>query len=210
MEAEFWHARWEQDELGFDQAQPNALLVSKFQTLGLSKGARVFVPLCGKTIDIKWLLDQGMQVAGAELSEIAVGDLFKLLGLDPTITESGNLKHYSAPGIDIWAGNIFDLNAATLGAIDATYDRAAVVALPDDMRARYVTHVATITAKKPQLAITFAYDQAVMDGPPFSVPPASVHTLYDSIYSVTELTRANVEGKLKGKAVADEIIWHMA
>ncbi|MEM7057706.1 MAG: thiopurine S-methyltransferase [Pseudomonadota bacterium] len=209
MEAQFWHKRWEKDELGFDQPQPNALMVSHFQALGLAKGARVFVPLCGKTIDIKWLLDQGMHVAGAELSEIAVSDLFKLLGIEPTITDAGSLKHYHADGIDIWAGDIFDLDAETLGPVDATYDRAAVVALPEGMRDRYVAHVAAITGQTQQLTITFDYDQSVMDGPPFSVPSASVHGLYDDLYTVTELTRANVEGKLKGQAVADEIIWLM-
>lgn len=210
MEAQFWHERWEKDELGFDQAAPNALMAAQFQALGLGKGARVFVPLCGKTIDIKWLLDQGMQVAGAELSEIAVRDLFKLLGLDPKVTDTGTLKHFHADGIDIWAGDIFDLTAEALGPVDATYDRAAVVALPDGMRDRYVAHVAAITGNQPQLTITFDYDQNAMDGPPFSVPPQTVHGLYDPFYTVTELTRANVEGKLKGKAVADEIIWHMA
>ena len=74
MQADYWHSKWESDQLGFDQARPNALLLSQFHALGLIAGARIFVPLCGKTIDIKWVLDQGMRVCGAELSEIAVRD----------------------------------------------------------------------------------------------------------------------------------------
>lgn len=210
MEANYWHEKWESDQLGFDQAKPNALMVAQFQALGLAPDARVFVPLCGKTIDIKWLLDQGMTVAGAELSEIAVRDLFKLLNIEPTIQERGPLKHYTAPGIDIWAGNVFDLTSDDLGAVDATYDRAAVVALPDGMRNQYVAHVTSITAIKPQLVITFDYDQTVMSGPPFSVPPSSVQSLYGGTHKVTELARAPVAGKLKGIVKADEIIWHMS
>ena len=209
MHADYWHDKWEADHLGFDQAAPNQLLTAEFQALALASGSRVFVPLCGKTIDIKWLLDQGMRVAGAELSEIAVRDLFKLLGLDPTIAEAGSLKHYAAAGIDIWAGDIFDLTTDRLGPVDGTYDRAAVVALPEDMRAGYAAHVAAVTGQAPQLVITFDYDQATMPGPPFSVPPAAVQSLYGKTYQVTELARKAVAGKLKGMAEADEIIWHM-
>ena len=66
MEAAFWHERWQRGEIGFHEAQPNALLTAFFERLTLPADSRVFVPLCGKTRDIPWLLSQGLRVAGAE------------------------------------------------------------------------------------------------------------------------------------------------
>ena len=40
-------------------------------------GLSVFVPLCGKTLDMVWLCQQGHTVVGCELSEIAALDFFK-------------------------------------------------------------------------------------------------------------------------------------
>src|SRR5690606_15848969 len=101
-----------------------------FDRLRLTAGSRLFLPLCGKTRDIAWLLEGGYRVAGVELSEVAIGVLFEELDLEPAIERSGNLLCYSGPGIDIHVGDIFELTAAQLGDVQAIYDRAALVALP--------------------------------------------------------------------------------
>jgi hypothetical protein len=48
------------------------LLVPHFKALSLPEGGRVFLPLCGKTLDIHWLLTGGYRVSGAELRKIAI------------------------------------------------------------------------------------------------------------------------------------------
>ena len=62
MEPDFWHQKWQSNEIGFHKAEANPLLVEHFSALGLDAGARVFVPLCGKTLDIRWLLAQGLSL----------------------------------------------------------------------------------------------------------------------------------------------------
>ncbi len=207
MEADFWHDKWEANQIGFHKAEANPLLITHFPALGLAKGARVFVPLCGKTLDIPWLLAQGMRVAGAELSTLAVEQLFEDMGVTPEVAEVGALKRYSAEGVDIYAGDIFDLTAAELGAIDAVYDRAALVALPDAMRARYAAHLAEITGRAQQLVICFEYDQSRMNGPPFSVSPAEVERVHGAQYSLTALHSGPMTGGLKGVVEAEETVW---
>ena len=207
MEANFWIERWEKNEIGFHRADANPALVAHFGKLNLTPGARVFVPLCGKTLDIAWLLGQGFRVAGAELSELAIQQLFEELGARPTVTPAGALKRYSADGIDIFVGDIFELDAEALGDIDATYDRAALVALPPDMRLRYTAHLRAITDGAPQLLLTFEYDQSVMPGPPFSIPKDEVQDHYAKAYDVTMITSQDVPGGIKGLAPAMETIW---
>lgn len=207
MEAQFWHERWEKNEIGFHQGDANPMLVRHFQALDPAERFRVFLPLCGKTRDIAWLLSQGHQVVGAELSELAIQQLFEELGQKPGVSQVGALSHYRVPGVDIFVGDIFQLTAQTVGTVDAIYDRAALVALPADMRRRYADHLRAITATAPQLLISFEYDQSQMDGPPFSVPAAEIRNHYAAHYDIALLESADVAGGLKGKAKADETVW---
>lgn len=207
MEAGFWHRKWERNEIAFHEGSANLRLVEHFAALSLPEGARVFVPLCGKTLDIPWLLERGCRVAGAELSETAVRQLFATLEVEPRISQIGQLKHYHHEQIDIFAGDLFDLSGDLLGPVDAVYDRAALVALPGDMRRRYAAHLAEITGRAPQLLICYEYDQAAMDGPPFSVVPAEVNQLYGRDFSPGLIATSEVPGGLKGKCAATESVW---
>ncbi|PHR24815.1 MAG: thiopurine S-methyltransferase [Hoeflea sp.] len=206
MEHDFWHDRWQSGRIGFHESEPNPLLVRHFPALSLADNARVFVPLCGKTLDIGWLLSKGHRVAGAELSELAIQQLFEELGVEPAVSDLGNLKRYSADQIDIFVGNIFDLTPALLGPVNAVFDRAALVALPEDMRSGYAPHVAEITGNAPQLLVTFEYDPALIYGPPFSIPADEINRYYAERYTVSTLSIGDVSGGFKG-VEAKERVW---
>jgi thiopurine S-methyltransferase len=207
MDASFWHQRWTKNEIAFHESAANPLLVKYFKDLSLAKGGRVFVPLCGKTLDIGWLLSGGYCVAGAELSETAVKQLFIELGMEPAISEVDTVTRYSAKNIDIFAGDIFHVSSSILGSVDAIYDRAALVALPEDMRNRYAAHLKAMTDTASQLLICYEYDQTAMEGPPFSISNEEVNRHYKGSYELTLLKSADVSGGLKGKCAAKENVW---
>ena len=207
MDADFWHRRWESNEIGFHQGKANALLVRHFAALALPEHARIFVPLCGKTRDIAWLLSQGYRVIGAELSRLAVEQLFEELGVEPETSPSGPLLRFAAGAVEVFVGDVFDLTAEMLGAVDAVYDRAALVALPAGLRERYATHVAAITRSAPQFLICMEYDQSVRQGPPFSIDGAEVRRVHGARYQVTELARTDLEGGLKAAGPVQETVW---
>jgi thiopurine S-methyltransferase len=210
MEAEFWHERWSTNQIGFHESVENPLLVAHFAALGVAKPARVFLPLCGKTLDIDWLLARGYHVAGAELSQIAVAALFERLKLPPTIERpsgtTGDITRWSSPGLDVFVGDIFALSATALGSVDAVYDRAALIALPPDMRARYAAHLDAITHAAPQLLITLDYDQKKMAGPPFAVGAAEVRRLYGAREPAL-LSSHELPGGLRGTSPVTESAW---
>ena len=207
MEKSFWRQKWEENNIAFHASEVNPLLVKYFKQLSLANGSRIFLPLCGKTLDIPWLLSNGYRVAGAELSKIAIEQLFVELGVKPKISQVGELAHYSAPNIDIFGGDIFHLSSKILGLVDAIYDRAALVALPEEMRDRYTAHLMEITHKAPQLLICYEYDQSLMEGPPFSVSNEEVNRHYSGSYQLTSLASANVPGGLKGNYAVKENVW---
>ena len=207
MQTSYWHDKWAARQIAFHLTAPNPLLVDNFARLNLPEGSRVFVPLCGKTRDIAWLMAQGYRVCGAELVESAVQQLFEELGVVPAIAAVGSLRRYRAPAIAIFAGDLFALAAATLGPVDAVYDRAALVALPPPMRDRYTAHLRTLTDNAPQLLITYVYDQRAMPGPPFSVDRDEVRRHYADPYRVELMDSAEVDGGLKGVCAAREDVW---
>ena len=208
MDASFWLQKWEKNEIfGFHKSEANPLLVKYFKKLSVAKGGRIFIPLCGKTLDIAWLLSKGYRVAGAELVETAIEQLFEELGVAPKISGVGKMKHYSANNIDIFVGNIFDLSGKMLGPVDAMYDRAALVALPEQARKRYTAHMMEITNKAPQLLVNYEYDQNLLEGPPFSVSNEEVKQHYKESYDLTLMASLDVEGGLKGVCAAKENVW---
>ncbi|RHX84655.1 thiopurine S-methyltransferase [Leptospira stimsonii] len=207
MDANFWHQRWSKNEIAFHEREANPFLVTYFHELSLNPGNRVFVPLCGKTLDIAWLLSKGYRVAGAELSQIAIEQLFSGLGVEPTITKLGELDRYSAENVDIFVGDIFQLNEAALGTIHAIYDRAALVALPKEMRDRYTTHLMKITHNAPQLLICYEYDQTLIGGPPFSIQNEEVLKQYSDHYQLNLVETKEVPGGLKRVCPAKENVW---
>ncbi|MCK7596954.1 thiopurine S-methyltransferase [Microbulbifer sp. CAU 1566] len=207
MEKSFWLDKWQRNEIGFHNSEAHPLLIEHYDQLGLAPGDRLFLPLCGKTLDIAWLLDKGFSVAGAELSEMAVIQLFEQLGIVPRVEVSGVLKLYSAKGIDIFVGDVFELTAEVLGPVNAIYDRAALVALPETTRQQYARHLVALTGSASQLLITFEYDQQRMPGPPFCVSDQEVAQHYASDYALRLLQTVDVPGGLKGKCPAQEKVW---
>jgi thiopurine S-methyltransferase len=207
VDASFWRDRWARNQIGFHEPQANPLLVAHFGSLSLPTGARIFIPLCGKSLDIPWLLSRGHPVVGVELSEIAVQQLFASLGVTPTIKANGTYTRYSVPGIDILQGDFFDLSDGDVGPIGAVYDRAALIALPESMRLRYAVHLEHLAHRATQLLITLRYDQHLVPGPPFSVTGGEVAELYRNTYRPTLLASADVIDGLKGKYPATEEVW---
>lgn len=170
MEPEFWHERWAVNQIGFHQSEVNPYLVELWPQMKVKPGERVFVPLCGKTIDLHWLLRQGLHVVGAELSEKAVAAWFSESGLTPSIEERGGFKVYRHGACEIWCGDFFALRASDIGECSAFYDRAALIALPPEMRWQYVEQLNRLMAEDAcGLLITLEYEQTQVAGPPFSV-----------------------------------------
>ena len=215
MEHSFWHSKWQKNEIGFHEPEGNALLV-KYSSFLIgddspsSSSSRIFVPLCGKTRDIGWLLAQGCEVVGAELSEVAITQLFEELGVEPTISTSTNGKVYTKDRLTIFVGDIFKLTSSDIGDVTGIYDRAALVALPSPLREQYSAHLIAITQCAPQLIISFDYDQNEMAGPPFSVNEKTVDSLYSADYNIQRLERSVLEGGLKGKVDADNLVFALS
>lgn len=193
MKKEFWLERWERAEIGFHQNEINPYLLRYGQALSLANGGEVFVPLCGKSIDMVWLRQQGCTVLGVELSAIAVQDFFTENGHSPTHTNTGKFVCCEAEGIRILCGDFFDLSKEDMAKVSVVYDRASLVALPPDMRECYARQLVDILPSGTKiLLVTFDYPQAEMQGPPFAVSVNEVEALYSQYAEIHLVAQEDV------------------
>lgn len=193
MEADFWLERWQEGRTRFHRDEVMPLLRQHWPALALPAGSKVFVPLAGKSLDMLWLEGQGHGVLGAELSPLAVAQFFDENQLQPDISDEADGRHHRAGAIDLVCGDVFALGAASLAQCSAAYDRAALIALPADMRRRYVHEVyGRLPIGCQVLLITLEYPQAEKDGPPFSVDAADVQALFAPQWTIEELDRRDI------------------
>lgn len=177
MDQSFWRARWQEGRIGFHEGRPNTYL--ERHASRLDGCARVLVPLCGKAEDLAFLAGRGHEVIGVELVEDAVRAFFAEHGATPEIRARGSLTEYTAGTITLLAGDVFAVTPEHVGHVDALYDRAALIALPPEMRARYVPHVRKLLAPGARgLLVTLEYAQQLAEGPPFAVLEDEVRALW--------------------------------
>ena len=187
MQKEFWHDRWENRQIGFHQDESNPYLDKYWPSADQTKIQRVFVPLCGKSLDLIWLSDNGFEVIGVELSQIAVEEFFRDNDLQYKVRMVDKLKFYETENISIICGDFFDLTKDVLGMVSYVFDRASQIAMPEHMRDAYCSHLSAITENARLFVITMEYDQDAMQGPPFSVSEDEINKHYFSGYEINRL-----------------------
>jgi thiopurine S-methyltransferase len=184
MDPQFWKTAWTEGRINFHEGTPNAFLTQFAAKLG---GTSVLVPLCGKTDDLAYLASRGHQVVGIELVEDAVRAFFDEHQLVPVIEAGAVLTRFIAGSITIIAGDFFAVTREDVGAIDAIYDRAALIALPADLRPRYLSHLRSLVPPATSgLLVTLEYPQDQLTGPPFSLSDLEVHASYTRAEQLAE------------------------
>lgn len=171
MQIEDWNSRWQNNKIGFHQSTPNIRLTQLIEAYNLNKGASIFVPCSGKSVDVAWLAAQGYQVFANECSEKAVNDFFIEQNIDFKYELIDDFKVYHAQNITIFQGDFFNLSLKHIPQCDLIYDRASIVAFEASKRDGYVKQLSKwFHANTQMLLVTLSYDQEIMNGPPFSVP----------------------------------------
>jgi thiopurine S-methyltransferase len=200
MDHAFWQSRWSEGRIGFHEGTPNQFLARHGNWLAGCR--RILVPLCGKTEDLAYLAGRGHEVVGVELVENAVRQFFAEHGATPAVTTRDGFSVYSAGAITVLAGDFFATTAALVGTVDGIYDRAALIALPPDLRTRYIAHLRTLApAARRELLVALDDPDGSADGPPFSVPEAEVRAHFTG-RDVTLVEQApDPRGRAGGKMV---------
>ena len=206
MQPEFWHERWRNGQIGFHQSAVDRSLRSHWSTLGLaSPSCRVFVPLCGKSLDLLWLREQGHFVTGVEISATALESLLLENGIPARRRTLAGFDVYEAANLRLFRGDFFELTPELIGEVAAIYDRAALISWTPELRDAYAKHIAGLTPRGARmLLVTLEYPQQQMPGPPFSLSGEDVAGLFALHFGLQEIARADIlasETRLRAKGL---------
>lgn len=209
---QYWLGRWQRGETGWHQSEVEPGLTANFAHLAPT---RIFVPLCGKSLDLIWLASRGHEVMGVELSEQAVREFFKENQIACHESVRGNFKLFHGGGITILNGDFFELTPQDLGDIGAVYDRAALIALPPELRRSYAAKMIQLldACAHPD---TFELLQIVLErtphdpkGPPYSISTSELEVLYGKSFQIQSISREFLPSNSTETSRTEECIYLM-
>jgi len=207
VQPEFWHDRWRTGQVGFHQSAVDRHLAEYWPRFELPAASRVFVPLCGKSLDLLWLRDRGHTVMGVELSAVALESFCMENGIPARRRLAGDFDVYEAEGLKLLRGDFFALTPEMLRPVAAIYDRAALISWTPELRETYVAHLTALTSPGTKtLLITVEYQQDHMRGPPFSVSADDVGRLYARHHEIKQLGRHDIlanEARLRARGLSE-------
>jgi thiopurine S-methyltransferase len=216
VQPEFWHERWRSGQIGFHQPSVDPQLMRHWPALRLAAGSRVFVPLCGKSLDMLWLREQGHCVTGVDISAIALEAFCMENGIPARRRLRDGFEVYEDANLELICGDFFALTPAMLNDVAAVYDRAALISWSEELRSSYVRHLVGLLKPGTQMLLhALEYPQAQMAGPPFSLERREIERLFAPCFSIRELDRRDIlasEPRLRARGVSElsEVCYLMA
>jgi thiopurine S-methyltransferase len=215
VQPDFWLDRWRTAQIGFHQAVVDRHLKGYWPLLELPLNSRVFVPLCGKSLDLLWLRERGHSVTGVEISPVALESFLMEHGIPARRRVLSCFDVYEADGFTLFCGDFFKLTPALLGNVFAVYDRAALISWTPSARESYVEQLISLTSPGTQtLMIAVEYPPEQMKGPPFPLTRDTIESLYAGHYSIEQLARHEIlelEPRLKARGLTElrEVCYRM-
>jgi len=187
-----WLDRWKKGTTGWHRSDINPQLIENINQLAKTRPQKIFVPLCGASLDMKYLIDQGFHVVGVELSSIAIDRFFNENKIEHKVSKVEDFVLYQGKNIEIYCGDFFRLNKNYLYDVSCIYDRAALIALNPDLQKKYVRHLKDILPNSSKiLLLTMFYPQNEMEGPPFSVGDDNVEDLFSGSKEIKKISSLN-------------------
>jgi thiopurine S-methyltransferase len=193
MEKEFWLEKWDKDSIGFHQSKYHPILENKISSLDTKDLEKtILVPLCGKTLDMIFLKEQGFRVIGSEFSEKACLDFFKENNIEFKTSKKDEFIIFESKMITLYCGDYFKLKLDKK--ISYLYDRAAIVALDPKDRQKYADkHTELLAPSGKALLLCFEYDQSLCSGPPFSIEERLLREYFEKGFSIELIENNEIE-----------------
>ena len=208
-----WQERWELGQIGWHNSAVNKNLLQYKNILWQDHvHPTILVPLCGKSLDILWLAEQGASVIGVEMVEKAIVDFFTENALGYAIEDVQGVSVYRATEkkITIVACNFLDVSTSLIGGVHAIYDRASFVAIDPTYKQQYVNTCLGVLEKEGNiLLLTYDSPATEMQGPPFPVKDGVIERLYANTQQQKLLDSIREEASTPTGSWSKTEIWHI-
>ena len=199
QEQQQWWARWQEGRIGFHLPEVNPLLIRHVHSLATdahpNERSCILVPLCGKSKDLIWLQSHFHKVIGVELVPQAVEAFFEENQITPTYSLRDSFATYLHDNLALLQGDIFQMSSKYLEdhPIQAIFDRASLIALPDKLRKNYVALLRSLgSCNTKLLLVTLAYEEGMISGPPHSIPENKIFELFAFATNIELLEKQDI------------------
>lgn len=182
-----WHKKWESGDIGFHYETVNPLLEKYYAHI--QTYTHIFVPLCGKTGDMKWLADRGHHITGIDCVESAIQSFFEPAEPPVQPSQAGQFRMYYHNRITLYAGDFFAVTPDMIPQTQLIYDRAALIALSADQREVYYNSINQLLARGCSYFLITRH-KVPESGPPFYVSDTE---LSDNITGLVKLGHTETE-----------------
>ena len=197
-----WAKSWREGKTGFHLSHPNPNLEKYAHILADCK--KILFPLCGKTLDMHYMHHKGHHCIGVERVEKAIQSFFAEWDVIP----KQNNHIYQHQQITIHHQNIFAVHAENIPNIDGIFDRAALIALPIEIRQQYANHLLSfLPAGGKILMITIDMPRPQEQGPPFLVRKEAIPTLFSAASDVSCLAVVHKTPKDEPFLLRNDMEW---
>ncbi|MCB0272149.1 MAG: hypothetical protein KDD46_03965 [Bdellovibrionales bacterium] len=183
---DYWKKRWLSGDIGWHQNEVHPLLVKYYDAYSLRNENHFFFPLCGKTLDVDWILQKGHQVTCVEISEIAIEEIAKRLHIHWQMRTENNFTVYQHDKLTIYKGDYFDCVNLDIPPIDVVFDRGAFVAIDPKKREKYANIYKKLHPKK-MFLVLYRYDLNASTSPPFAFEEGEIEKLLTSDFDIDKL-----------------------
>jgi thiopurine S-methyltransferase len=197
-----WKKSWNNGKTGFHLSEANPSLVEYAHLF--AENSSILFPLCGKSLDMHFLMEAHHTIIGVELVSQAITEFFTEWKVQPKREKN----KYSHDGITIIESNIFNVQQQNLPVIDAVFDRAALIALPPHIRPQYANHLLSLLKDKGKiLLISYDMPRDQEIGPPFPARKNDIPNLFCNASSVTLLKEIYKTAKDEPRLVQRGMDW---
>uniref|UniRef100_S4R8E2 thiopurine S-methyltransferase n=2 Tax=Petromyzon marinus TaxID=7757 RepID=S4R8E2_PETMA len=181
----YWQGAWQRRQIGFHDPNVHEKLIKYLDAMRSGRAKlRVFLPLCGKAVDMKWLADLGHEVVGVEGVESAIVEFFSEQNVEfrrqtvPSLPD-GELFQSLDGKMSVYRCDFFNFTSAVAGRFDAMWDRGGLVAINASDRERFAAIMTDLMAPGCRYLLdTFNYNDLTFKGPPHYVPESEIRALY--------------------------------
>ncbi|XP_071835510.1 probable thiopurine S-methyltransferase isoform X1 [Apostichopus japonicus] len=191
-----WVNIWKKGKTKFHKKDVHSIIKTYLPRLIEGKKNPTFLlPLCGKSVDMKWLLDQGLNVSGCEIAEEGVEQFFQENNIDFTVESlggkiEGKLYKGKKLPVTIYVCDFFELPSVTSCRYDCVWDRGSLAAINTKDRSRYCNVMKKLLkADGRWLLDVFELDHVKFAGPPFNQDTEELRQLIGIQYDFEQLRR---------------------
>lgn len=170
MEKQVRAESWEASNTRFHRQDVHPYVLKHLTPFALMEKV-IFVPLCGRSLDLVYFSQFADRVVGVEQSESVILQFFA----ENRLAYEKIGERYISNNLTIFCKDLFALTPEEVGEIDLVYDRASLVALPLPMRVGYLQKMEELTAPGTQYFLNTMEYAPEMDMAPFSIGPEEVY-----------------------------------